>query len=289
MGHWTGAALAAIEEAASLGGSELERLRHAIHRDGAVSADEVRQLLDLHRSGRGAGLGADWDQLFIEAIVEHFALDHAAAGGWSEADLRPDWGRALRRTLDTMAFGRLADEPLSTRLAGSAVSADSAQVLVDALGADGLVLSPVEVKLLGRLFAHAVAYPLALRAFAWKALAATVAADRALTACDADLVRALVTGPASCDGIAVSRSEADMIVGITAIGAASRDPAWDKVVAEALAMHLLYAGGSPGTLDEAEQAWLAHASRQLPEDLAAQLTRQITALTEQPHPAGQAA
>ena len=289
MGHWTGAALAAIEEAASLGGSELEQLRHAIHRDGAVSADEVRTLLDLHRSGRGAAMGPGWDDILIEAVVEHFALDHATSGGWSDAELRPDWGRALRRTMDALALGSLPDQPLSTRLAGTSVSAESAQVLVDALGADGLVLSPVEVRLLARLFAHAVAYPMTMRGFAWKALAATVAADRALTACDADLVRALVMGPASCDGIAVSRSEADMIVGITAIGAASRDPAWDKVVAEALAMHLLYAGGSPGTLDEAEQAWLARASRQLPEDLAAQLTRQITALTDQTHPAGQAA
>lgn len=289
MGQWMGAALAAIEDAASLGGCELQQLRRAIHRDGAVSADEVRQLLDLHRSGRGAAMGTGWDELLIEAVVEHFALDHAASGGWSDTDLKPDWGRALRRTLDALALGSLPDQPLSTRLAGTSVGAGSAQVLVDALGADGLVLSPVEVKLLGRLFAQAVAYPLSLRAFAWKALAATVAADRALTACDADLVRALVTGPASCDGIAVSRSEADMIVGITAIGAASRDPAWDRVVAEALAMHLLYAGGSPGTLDEAEQAWLSRASRQLPEELAAQVARQITALSDQPGQAYQAA
>lgn len=289
MGQWMGAALAAIEQAASAGGSELQRLRQAIHQDGAVSADEVRTLLDLHRSGRGAAMGPGWDDLLIEAVVEHFALDHAASGGWSDTDLKPDWGRALRRTMDALAMGNLPDQPLSTRLAGTSVSAESAQVLVDALGADGLVLSPVEVKLLARLFAHAVTYPMSLRAFAWKSLAATVAADRALTACDADLVRALVMGPASCDGVAVSRSEAEMIVGITAIGAASRDPAWDKVVAEALAMHLLYAGGSPGVVDGAEQAWLTHATRQLPEDLAALLTRQITALSDQPGPAHQAA
>jgi hypothetical protein len=273
MGQWMSAALAAMEQqvasvaAADPGG--LARLREAVQRDGMISTDEARHIIALHRSGAGPALGAGWDEFFLETLVEYFALDHEHSGGWRDRDLRPDWGRAARRALDALAMDRLEDAVADPREAATQVNEACAHALVDAMEADGLVLSQLEVRLLERMFAYAVRYPVALRGFAWRALAATVKADGVLTGVEAGLVRALVFGPASCAGIAVSRAEAAMLLAISAGAAGARPAGWDRMVAQAVVLHVLHGTGTPGTVDADEQAWLDAELAPVPPDLAA--------------------
>jgi hypothetical protein len=272
MGQWMSAALEAVSQQAarqaSSGGGGLARLREAVQRDGMISTDEARHIIALHRSGEGPALGDGWDGFFLEALVEYFALDHEHSGGWGDGDLRPDWGRAARRALDGLAMDRLEDAAADARTPVTRVDEACAHALVDALGADGLVLSQLEIRLLERLFAYAVVYPVALRGFAWRALAATVKADGAVTEAETGLVRALVFGPASCEGIAVSRTEAAMLLAISAGAGAARPAQWDQLVAQAVVLHVLHGTGTPGTVDSAEQAWLDGELARVPSDLA---------------------
>lgn len=261
MGDWVSRALASVESGVTSGGGGVAALRAGIMRDGAVDAAEAARLLTLHRSEAPVTREAGWDDLFVEALTDHFALSRELPD-WDEADLRPDWAAAMRRAADAIAFDALDDAPKPhswTRdVEALGVKDSEAQMLVDALSANGLTLDRVEIRLLGALFARATQYPMALRAFAWKALAATVARDRMITDGETELVRALVMGPASCEGIAVSRVEANAILAINAAcDRETRAAGWSQLFAQAIAMHVLHGSGSPGVIDADEAQWLA--------------------------------
>lgn len=257
MGDWVSAALRALEEQAP-SGDETARLRAAVYRDGEVSAEEARSLLRLHAQGAGQGAGAAWSDLLIETIVDNFALSRAEPDA-AKLDLAPSWTRVRAMVADTLSFGA-APDPVRARWSDAypaAVNDAEARVLIDALSVDGIVLDATETRLLARLFASAASYPEMLRAFALEALFATVTADAAITADEAQLVRALVFGPGGEGGIAIARAEAEALWRIDhLVRDGQKAPEWDAVFAGAVAAHLLSGGTSPETLDEAEIAWL---------------------------------
>lgn len=131
-------------------------------------------------------------------------------------------------------------------------------MLVDALSADGMVLDSTEIRLLSSLFSRAVSYPQSFRGFAMTAVASTVARDKAITEEEVALVRAIVMGPASCEGLAVSRAEADMIVAIdSACDRDARAAGWPRLFTQAIGLHVLHGAGSPGVVDAEEAQWIA--------------------------------
>lgn len=265
MSDWLSRALDAVEnkaaKAAASSPSQVDDLRAAIMRDGVVAAPEAARLMELHRSGAPVTTEEGWDDLLVEALGEFFALSHEIPE--VEADeLSADWRDVIAKVGRSFGLNRQdgsVDGPdWSTRMAGLGVSKEAADQLIGALGANGLLLEPVEVRLLSRLFSRAVHYPPALRSFAWQALAATILSDRVISEADASLVKALAMGPASEAGIAVTRQEAEMIIAINrACDPANKHSSWTTVFAGCLASHLLYQGHSPGSLDHAEQTWLA--------------------------------
>jgi hypothetical protein len=257
MGDWVSAALTQLERA-QRPGDETAQLRAAVYRDGRISADEARKFLSMHAAGVGAGAGAAWSDLLIETLVDHFALSRAEPDP-AKLHAKPVWANAVRMALDTLSGGAAADvqRPLWADAQIPQVSEADARVLVDALAADGMALDQTEVRLLARLFAVAVDYPANLRRFALEALSATVAADKDITAADAELVRAIVLGPASEAGLGVSVAEAETLWRIDHQAPdGAKDPAWTAVFSRAIALFLLHAGQTPGAVDEAEACWL---------------------------------
>ncbi|MCU0881869.1 MAG: hypothetical protein MUF14_04285 [Hyphomonadaceae bacterium] len=264
MSDWLSRALDAVEsqatESAASSASQVDDLRAAIMRDGVIATSEAARLMDLHRTGAPVTGEDGWDDLFVEALTSYFALSHEVPE-LEAGELSADWADVLAKVGRSFGLGRTGPSPdgetwveASARLG---VSAQSADVLVTSLGANGLLLDAVEMRLLARLFSHAVTYPAALRSFAWQALAATVQADRVITEAEAALVRALAMGPASEAGVAVTRQEAEMIIAINrACDPASKHVSWTNVFAGCMASHVLHQGRSPGSLDAVETAWL---------------------------------
>lgn len=265
MGDWVSRALTAVETASqqqgNLSGNGVDSLRAAIMRDGRVDASEAVRLLSLHRSSAPVVSEPGWADLFVEALADHFALSREVPA-WSEEDLRPNWAAAIGRAADALAFGKLTDVAQSASWRASidalAVGEDEAAMLVEALSADGMVLDSTEIRLLSRLFSRAVSYPLSFRSFAMTALAATVARDKVINEEEVALVRAIVMGPASCEGLAVSRAEADTIIAInSACDRDARAAGWPRLFAQAISLHVLHGVGSPGVVDAEEAQWLA--------------------------------
>lgn len=265
MGEWVSRALAAVETAsekqASSSGNGVDSLRAAIMRDGRVDASEAVRLLSLHRSNAPVVSEEGWADLFVEALSDHFALSREVPE-WSDAELRPNWAAAIGRAADALALGTLTDVVPSASWRSSiealAVGEDEARILVDALKANGMVLDSTEIRLLSRLFSRAVFYPLTFRNFAMTALAATVAHDKVISEEEVTLVRAIVMGPASCEGLAVSRAEADLIVAIdSACDRDARAASWPLLFAQVISLYVLHGTGSPGSVDADEAQWLA--------------------------------
>jgi hypothetical protein len=259
MGDWMNRAFASIKSETD-NATGVKALRAAMMQDGKLDANEARQLISIHKSGGPPSDHADWPEFLVEAISDYFALSREVPVYHAD-ELKPDWARAVYRAADAFLLDSLANvkEPAtySERLEAQGVSESDAAVLIDAISANGNILDATEIKLLGALFSRAVTYPKALRTFAWQALEATVMADKKIGDGEVDLIRSMVMGPASLEGVAVSQSEAEALcVMDAAIDDASKSAAWPAFFAQAVGSYLLYAGGSPGRLDGTEQAWL---------------------------------
>jgi hypothetical protein len=221
-------------------------------------------LLSIHKSGAPPSGQADWNELLIEATLDYFAIGREVPV-YRADELRPNWGQAIYRLaddiLESISSHSLADLPTplsySERLSALSVGEEDAAVLIDALGANGDVLDPIEIRLLASLFGRAASYPTSLRTFAWRALQATVLADNQINHDEVGLVRAMIMGPASMEGEAVNRDEAEALFAMDkAVGEDKKSDAWPQFFARAVGSHLLYEGGTPGRTDSAEQGWL---------------------------------
>ncbi len=259
MASWVSRALADIENQTD-NASGVAALRAAMMKDGVIQQAEAQTLIAIHRSGRRPSGDAGWADLFVEAMTDYYALTREVPH-YREEELNPNWCHAIKRTLDALAFDALpnvnAGPTYNERLAALGVTEDDAQVLIDAFAADGMVLDATEMRVLSALFARANVYPANLRTFAWRAVEASVLADNTIQAHEVTLIKSMVMGPASLSGIAVDRTEADLLCSLDqAVSDSQKDPSWANLFAHGIGNHLLFAGGTPGRVDQQEQIWL---------------------------------
>ncbi|GBF57280.1 hypothetical protein PbB2_00945 [Candidatus Phycosocius bacilliformis] len=265
MTSWVSRALDEIRQQAgthhSGNSSGVAALRAAMMQDGTIQPSEAAALIQIHKTGAPPAGEAGWADLFVEAMADYFALSREVPI-YHASELRPDWGRAIHRVADALMLDQLADaasEPsYQERMSALGVTEADAQTLIDAFENDGgSVLDETELRVLTSLFGRAVTYPPNLRHYAWRAVQASVLADKTINASELRLLTAIVMGPASLSGVAVDRAEADMLVALDhTVQDARKDRGWPAFFAQSIANHLLYAGGSPGRLDQAETAWL---------------------------------
>lgn len=263
MGDWISRALANIETQTATSDG-VDAIRAAIMKDGVINASEVRKLLAIHKSGAPPSGEEAWSALLIEAVVDYFATSREVPV-YQPEELRPQWGKAMYRMADafmeTFSKKSLEDLPMplgySERLSALVVSDEDSNVLIDAISVNGDILNAVEIRLMAALFARAVTYPAHLRAFAWRALSATVAADGEINNDEVSLIRALIMGPASLEGEAVSQSEAQALFAMDkSIGEDKKSDAWPTFFARAVGSYLLYEGATSGKVDQTERMWL---------------------------------
>jgi hypothetical protein len=264
MSSWLARALDQIEDQIAVRTkgtpNSVDDLRAAIMQDGQVAPAEAQRLMDLHRNAAPITLEAGWDDLFVEALSEYFALSREVPLV-ENGERTLDWKDVLTKVAASFGSGepmaQVDGTPWSQSVETLGIPEDVAQQLIDSLGTNGLALAPVEVRLLTRLFSRAVTYPDTLRTFVLQALAATIATDQAISKDEADLVKAIAMGPGSQAGIAVTQEEAEAIVAINrACPAQNKHESWANVFASALASYLLFSGTTPDRIDARERAWL---------------------------------
>jgi hypothetical protein len=79
----------------------------------------------------------------------------------------------------------------------------------------------------------------------------------AIDKADVEVIRRLVYGTGSQNGLAISRAEGEFLFALNhATRGADNDPAWRELFVKAITMHLLFGGASPERVDDDEAAWL---------------------------------
>jgi hypothetical protein len=225
-------ALAALEaeltDRGAIGAADVLALRRAVYRDGKIGPAEAACLLRLNRAC--AAKEPAFEEFFVEALTDRYV-----------------WSRG-RRGLDEA----------------------EARELIEALGGAVCGLcDATELRLLLKIIAETDGCPDELRAFALKAARHSVLyGDRALfgkgprrpgviDAAGVEIIRRIVHGTGGEDGLAVSRTEAELLFDLDrATAAAPNAPAWRDLFVKAITMHLLFGGGSPERVDEPEARWL---------------------------------
>jgi len=90
------------------------------------------------------------------------------------------------------------------------------------------------------------------------ALAAKAAHDKVIKEEEVALVRVIVMGPASREGIAVSSAGVDVIIAIaSACDRDARAAGWPRLFSQAISLYVLQGAVSPGVVDAEEEQWLA--------------------------------
>lgn len=184
MGEWMTRAFAALEAEAPANRTGVEGLRAGLYRDGRIDGPEAARLIAMHRSGEGPALGSCWEAFFVEALVDHYALQREAAADGASATV---------------------------------AEAEAQGLIAGFEAAGGARLDPVEVRLLTALYGRVVRLPGALHAFARRALAETIGADGALTADETAFAKAVLHGPASEAGIRLTPEEEALVARLDAL------------------------------------------------------------------------
>jgi hypothetical protein len=230
-GRWPGE-LAALEEQilndGRIDAGDVLRLRRAIYHNGEISRDEARFLFHLNRSGRDHDQA--WDEFFVAALSDFFYWRHG-----SDSSLIPDAEELL---LGAIGEEKPVDDATELRLLLNLMFRTS--------GASErfrrFVLEAVRHSVLHSehaLFGHARRQPGVI--------------DKA----DVEVIRRLVYGMASQNGIAISRTEAEFLFELNdATAGQANDPSWRDLFVKAVTMYLLFAGDTPDRVDEPEAHWL---------------------------------
>ena len=142
-----------------------------------------------------------------------------------------------------------------------------AEFLEGGIVANGQIADPTELRLLLNIIFKATACPDKLVAFARDALFNSIITSSsaifkegtrrpgAVDQHDVEAIRHLVYGRGS--GMAISKEEADWLIEIDrATATADNHSGWSDLFVKAIAMYILYQGGSPDVVDAKEVAWL---------------------------------
>ncbi|MGD2131149.1 MAG: hypothetical protein PVI23_00040 [Maricaulaceae bacterium] len=260
MGDMMKAVFDKLDELAEVNPDTLIALRRAMYEDGRIDANEARKLLIMHREGRGKGAGEGWADFLVEALADHFALQREAPS--FDTTFKADYVQSLKnvaRAASPFSWCKTVERD-ETWAAGEMRAVGSAEVaaLIEAFEQEGgLVLDPVERRVLMRLFDRAVSYPKALTRFALEAVYETVRADGLVDGDEVELLRRVLYGPAGDEGIVISRDEAELLLAMRTITCdADNAETWPELFAKAVGCHVLMGGAAIDEVDQGESQWL---------------------------------
>jgi hypothetical protein len=219
---------AEIRKVGRIGADHVLQLRRAIYRNGSIGREEAEFLFRLNRQSRGDDPA--WAEFYVEALTDFFY--------WREGS-------------------------------DSQLTADAEQMLFEWIGRHPAVEDPTELRLLLNLIFRTNACSEPFRALVQKAVERSVLQSEhalfghserrpgAIDKADVEVIRRLVYGTGSQNGLAISRAEAEFLFALNrATTGADNDPAWRELFVKAITMHLLFGGDSPERVDEDEAAWL---------------------------------
>ena len=230
-GRWP-EALAALEaeirRTGRIGADHVLKLRRAIYGSGSIGRDEAEFLLHLNRQSRGDDPA--WAEFYVEALSDFFYWREGTESGLTE---------------------------------------DAERMLFEWIGPRGELDDPTELRLLLNLIFRTNACSERFRALVLRAVERSVLHSEhalfgqtarrpgAIDKADVEVIRRLVYGSGSQNGLAISRVEAEFLFALNrATAGADNDPAWRELFVKAITMHLLFGGDLPERVDEQEAAWL---------------------------------
>jgi len=243
---------------------EAEKARLLAERDGAERIDFPRALEEEILGG--GRIGAEDVLKLRRAIYSNGDINRNEAAflfhlNRASDDNDPAWAEFYVEALSDFFYWREGTE--------SSLSADAEQILLDAIGEDGDVDDPTELRLLLNLLFRTNGASERFRAIVFDAVRHSVLhSDHALHGhaertpgvidrADVEVIRKLVYGRGGANGMAIGRAEAEFLFDLdNATSSARNDPAWRDLFVKAITMYLLFAGPSPEQVCEAEATWL---------------------------------
>ncbi|HSA80254.1 MAG TPA: hypothetical protein VLE23_05490 [Geminicoccaceae bacterium] len=219
---------AEIRKVGRIGADHVLQLRRAVYRNGSIGREEAEFLFRLNRQSRGDDPA--WAEFYVEALTDFFY--------WREGS-------------------------------DSQLTADAERMLFEWIGRQPAVDDPTELRLLLNLIFRTTTCSERFRALVQKAVERSVLESEhalfghaqrrpgVIDKADVEVIRRLVYGTGSQNGLAISRAEAEFLFALQrATAGAENDPAWRDLFVKAITMHLLFGGDSPECVDEDEAAWL---------------------------------
>ena len=232
--------------AQQLGGGALDALARDVERGARIRAEDV---LRLRRSIYSEG-GIDRDE--AELL---FRLNHETK------DADPAWAEFFVEGLTDFFFWREGTE--------SSLTEEAEQMLMGWIGPDPAVDDITELRLLLNIMFRTNGSSERFRRYVLDAVRHSVLhSDQALfgkarrvpgaiDTADVEVIRKLIYGMGSQNGMAISQTEAEFLFELNRTTAgADNVPAWRDLFVKAITMYLLFGGPSPDQIDQPEAEWL---------------------------------
>lgn len=227
-----GQALAALQDEVlqqdTITAEDVLSLRRALYADGEITRQEADLLFQLNHCSRGKD--PSWDDLYVEALTDYFL--------WQQGT-------------------------------DSALGDKAARALIDRIGTDRLIEDATELKLLLNIIFRTSRTSDELKLFVLNAAKHSILhssrplygdAPRApgvIDQADVEIIRKVIYGRGGADGIAIGRSEAEVLFELNNLTVTQENhPSWQTLFVKAITMHLLFGGDSPEQVDEEEARWL---------------------------------
>ncbi|MGH6920755.1 MAG: hypothetical protein ACREJ0_23985 [Geminicoccaceae bacterium] len=204
------------------------RLRRAIYQDGGIDRDKAAALFELNRDHKSHDPA--WAEFYVEALSDFFY--------WREGS-------------------------------DSVLTEDAERMLMEWIGPAEAIEDGTELRLLLSLIFRTSGSSEPFRTYVLDAVRHSVLHSRqalygqaerqpgVIDAADVEVIRKLVYGLGGQSGMAISAAEAAFLFELNhATAGAANAPAWRDLFVKAVTMHLLFGGGSPDRIDEAEAHWL---------------------------------
>jgi hypothetical protein len=204
------------------------RLRRAIYQEGGIDREKAAALFRLNRDHRSHDPA--WAEFYVEALSDFFY--------WREGS-------------------------------DSVLTEEAERMLMEWIGPAEAIDDGTELRLLLHLMFRSNGSSEAFRAYVLDAVRHSVLHSRqalygqaerkpgVIDAADVEVIRKLVYGLGGQSGMAISAAEAAFLFELNhATAGAANAPAWRDLFVKAVTMHLLFGGGSPDRIDEAEAHWL---------------------------------
>ena len=217
-----------VERGARIRAEDVLRLRRSIYSEGGIDRDEAELLFRLNRETKDADPA--WAEFFVEGLTDFF-------------------------------FWREGTE--------SSLTEEAEQMLMGWIGPDPTVDDITELRLLLNIMFRTNGSSERFRRYVLDAVRHSVLdSDQALfgkarrvpgaiDTADVEVIRKLIYGMGSQNGMAISQTEAEFLFELNRTTAgADNVPAWRDLFVKAITMYLLFGGPSPDQIDQPEAEWL---------------------------------